>query len=122
MIGAATVFRNDVVDCEIAKRELAAAAVAPALLLARQCVFVPAARRWLVDVGAPAIAPIARRTAHQAITAFAMNWESLLVDLDVLLSQLLNDIVAESVHRGMVDDAQELLTCFREDSFPNIQK
>ena len=121
MVGTAAVLRNDVVDCEIPKREFAAATITSALLPAKQCVFVPAARRWLVNAGAPAIAPIARRTASQAIAVFAMNWESLLADLDVLLSQLLDDIVVESVHRGVVDDAQELLTCFREDSFSNIQ-
>ena len=46
-------LRDDVIHLQNAERELAAASVAPALLLAEQDVFVLPVGHWDVDVGAP---------------------------------------------------------------------
>ena len=58
MVSAAAVFRNNVVNGEIAELEGRPATVAPALLLAEENLFVLAVRNWLGDVGAPGEQPV----------------------------------------------------------------
>ena len=64
MVGAAAVFRNNVVNGEIAELEGRPTTVAPAFLLAEQDMLVLAVRHRRVDVRAPGNV---RASRHQPI-------------------------------------------------------
>ena len=83
MVGAAAVLRNNVLDGEIAERELAAAPVAPALLLTEQHVLVLALRHRRVDVGAPGNVgaggnqPVVEQAAHGLLQTHVDQYDGL---------------------------------------------
>ena len=130
MVGAAAVFRNNVVNGEVAELEGHPSPVAPAFLLAEEDVLVLAIRHWRVDVGAPGDVgagrnqPVVEQVAHGLLQAHVDQLDGLGrdVDADPAPAQVLGGHGRGCTATKRVQDDVTFIAGRRDDVFQKLDR
>ena len=125
MVGAAPLLRDDVIDLEDSERELRPAAVAEALLLSEQDVFVLAVGngrldvRAARDVGAGGDVAVVEQAAHGLLKAHVDQLDSFrgYVDADSLAAQLVGGDAGGGAAAEGIEHHVALIAAGLDDAF-----